>query len=71
MQTLVDGLLRASPSFARFWNDHAVLARDGGARQFDHPRDGRLQCMQVTLVPATHPDHKVVMLLPAESEAGC
>jgi transcriptional regulator with XRE-family HTH domain len=64
MQGLVGELQRSSPSFARFWNNHAVLAREGGRRMFNHPEDGSLQYEQITLVPANHPDHKVVMLLP-------
>ncbi|HEY4251595.1 MAG TPA: helix-turn-helix transcriptional regulator [Roseomonas sp.] len=64
MQALLRDLLRQSPDFARFWNTHAVLAREGGLRLFDHPRDGPLRYEQVTLIPAAQPDHKLVMLLP-------
>lgn len=64
MKALVDDLQRRSPEFARFWAEHAVLAREGGTRLFDHPRDGRLRYEQLTLVPAAHPDLKLVMLLP-------
>jgi transcriptional regulator with XRE-family HTH domain len=64
MQTLVDGLLRDSEAFARLWNSHAVLAREGGERMFNHPSDGTLRYQQVTLLPAAHRGHKVVMLLP-------
>ena len=62
---LVLDLKRRSPVFARLWNRHAVLPREGGLRTFRHPQDGLLRYRQVTLVPATHPDHKLVMLLPA------
>jgi transcriptional regulator with XRE-family HTH domain len=64
MRDLVDGLERDSEAFGRFWNNHAVLAREGGERVFNHPLDGTLRYEQVTLVPASHPGHKVVMLLP-------
>jgi transcriptional regulator with XRE-family HTH domain len=64
IQDLVRDLLRDSASFARLWGHHAVLAREGGERRFNHPRDGMLRYDQVTLVPAAHPDHKLVMLLP-------
>ena len=64
MQELVRDLLRNSTSFARFWNDHAVLAREGGVRLFNHPEDGALRYEQITLVPAAHPDHKLVVLMP-------
>ena len=65
MQVLLADLLARSEPFARFWNDQAVLARDGGIRLFDHPQDGVLRFEQMTLVPAGSPDAKFVMLLPA------
>jgi hypothetical protein len=69
MRTLVEGLRRGSADFARFWDEHAVLGREGGLRRFDHPWDGALRFVQVTLVPSGHPDLKFVMLLP-EPDAG-
>ena len=69
MRDLVDGLLRESAAFVRFWNNHAVLAREGGERVFNHPVDGTLRYEQVTLLPATLPDHKVVILLPKLGDA--
>lgn len=68
IQALVHDLLRDSTSFAQFWNDHAVLAREGGARVFNHPKDGMLRYGQITLVPAAHPDHKLVILLPSSRD---
>lgn len=64
LKALIAELMRASADFARFWNAHTVLAREGGARRFNHPRDGKLLREQVTLIPAAHPDHKLVILLP-------
>ncbi len=64
MQALVRDLLRDSATFARFWNEHSVMAREGGARLFNHPQDGTLRFDQVTLNPAAHPGHKLVVLLP-------
>lgn len=61
---LVAGLREGSADFARLWDGHAVAARDGGERRFRHPEDGILRYEQVTLLPAAHPDHKLVMLLP-------
>ena len=60
---LVRSLAESSPVFRDFWNDYAVLAREGGARLFNHPEDGLLRYEQVTLVPPAHPDVKVVALL--------
>jgi transcriptional regulator with XRE-family HTH domain len=62
---LVAGLRAESADFARLRDGHAVAARDGGLRRFRHPEDGMLDYEQVTLVPAAHPDHKIVMLLPS------
>jgi hypothetical protein len=67
MRALVDELLRDSEAFARFWNSHAVLAREGGERVFNHPLDGMVRYQQPTLVPTRHPGHKVVMLLPKDA----
>lgn len=69
LAALVAGLRADSPDFARLWEDHAVATRDGGARGFRHPDDGLLAYDQVTLVPAAHPDHKIVMLLPRTAAA--
>lgn len=63
----VDALRRESPSFERYWNAQGVLAREGGRRAFDHPRLGRVMYTQVTLVPASHTDFKLVLLLPESS----
>lgn len=63
LRALVDRLRTASPDFATFWSDHAVLAREGGLRAFNHPVDGALRYEQVTLTPVGRPDEKLVMLL--------
>jgi transcriptional regulator with XRE-family HTH domain len=67
MHALVEGLRRDSTAFTQFWNSHTVLAREGGERVFNHPRDGVVRYQQVTLLPARHSDHKLVMLLPRET----
>ena len=63
MRELVVALTQESPAFARFWQEQAVLGREGGARRFVHPVDGLVECEQVTLVPAAHPGWKLVVLL--------
>lgn len=64
IRALVEALVKESPAFAQLWNDHAVLAREGGLRVFTHPQDGVLHYHQVTLVPAAYPGYKLVVLLP-------
>jgi transcriptional regulator with XRE-family HTH domain len=63
LRALVERLRAASKPFAAFWSDHAVLAREGGARLFNHPNDGVLHYEQLTLAPAGRPDQKLVILL--------
>jgi transcriptional regulator with XRE-family HTH domain len=64
LRALVDRLRRGSKDFATLWSDHAVLAREGGTRTFNHPRDGLRRYEQATLSVAGWPDHKLVLLLP-------
>lgn len=62
---LLDELNRASPVFAHWWTRHAVVEREGGLREFQHPRSGRQNLQQITFRLATHPELKLVMLLPS------
>jgi transcriptional regulator with XRE-family HTH domain len=62
---LVRELSSASPEFTRFWNDHTVLTREGGVREFNHPEQGLMRYQQVTLVPAVRSGYKMVMLISA------
>ncbi len=67
---LVAALRHGSRCFARSWEAHDVLSREGGLRGFHHPTRGALRYEQVTLTPAAAPDFKLVLLLPAEEIAG-
>jgi len=66
IRTLVDELTLASGEFARCWQTHDVLEREGGERRFHHPKHGELVFEQLTLHPAVRNDLKLVMLLPAD-----
>lgn len=68
LRALVNQLRDGSEAFATFWNNHAVLGREGGERMFNHPRDGLRRYEQVTLSPAGLADYKLVMLLPLHGE---
>ncbi|WP_322996195.1 helix-turn-helix transcriptional regulator [Castellaniella sp.] len=60
------GELQAGSSwFAHCWTRQAVVDREGGAREFQHPRRGLLQFRQFTFRLAIRPDCKLVMLLQA------
>lgn len=66
-RTLVDSLSAASDDFARFWASQDVGEREGGAREFVHPRHGRLVFDQMTFKPAHREDLKLVMLVRADT----
>lgn len=60
---LLQELLTSSPVFAHWWTRHAVVDREGGLREFQHPKQGLLRYQQLTFRLATRPDCKLVMLL--------
>ena len=67
LQRLVGELIQGSPEFARFWRQHDVLERQGGEREFQHPRLGLLGYQQLTLQPVDQEHLKWVMLVPQPS----
>jgi len=67
IRALVDDLRQQSREFARFWEEHGVLGREGGERTFNHPRDGLLRFEQVTFNLASQPDLKLTILVPANA----
>jgi transcriptional regulator with XRE-family HTH domain len=64
MRSLVEELRAADALFAQFWDEQAVLSREGGLRRFTHPADGPLAFEQQTFHPAERPDWKLVLLAP-------
>ena len=67
MRALVDELQAGDPRVARWWEEQAVLAREGGQRRFRHPSDGLVTFEQFTFHPAGRPDCKLVLLLPRDA----
>jgi transcriptional regulator with XRE-family HTH domain len=65
-RALIAGLRRESEEFARFWDQHGVVGREGGERTFNHPSEGFLRFEQVTFNLASQPDLKLTVLIPAE-----
>ena len=63
MQSLAEELRGRSAVFARLWEAHAVLGREGGLRQFNHPKDGPVAYEQAAFALAGRPEFKLVMLL--------
>jgi len=68
IRDLVDSLRRQSPAFARLWDQHGVLGREGGVRAFNHPRDGLLRFEQTTFNLASQPDLKLTILVPTPAK---
>ena len=69
-QGLVRELAAASAEFANAWRSHSVLSRDGGRREFEHPRRGRIAYEQFTLRVAHGGDLKLTVLVPIATVAG-
>ncbi len=67
IRELVAELRRRSDVFARLWEAHGVLGREGGERTFDHPRDGFVRFTQVTFNLASEPELKLTILVPASA----
>ncbi|MGO8920784.1 MAG: helix-turn-helix transcriptional regulator [Stellaceae bacterium] len=66
---LIEELRRQSRDFARFWDEHGVLGREGGERTFNHPADGFLRYEQVTFALASHPELKLTVLVQGADDA--
>lgn len=66
LKRLVNELSQTSPDFERFWKQHDVLERQGGQRQFKHPKLGLISYSQVTLRPVEQEQLKLVLLQPNE-----
>lgn len=65
LRKLVEELSQASPEFTQFWKQHDVLERQGGQRDFKHPKRGLISYQQVTLHPVEQEQLKLVMLKPS------
>jgi hypothetical protein len=62
-RALIDSLAAESDAFARFWASQDVGEREGGRREFAHPRDGQVAYDQITFKPAHREDLKLVVLM--------
>ncbi|MGO8790426.1 MAG: helix-turn-helix transcriptional regulator [Terriglobia bacterium] len=61
---LIEGLQQGSRHFAKWWSEHDVREREGGARMFRSARGKVLTYDQVALIPCGHSDLKLVTLVP-------
>lgn len=64
VQAILAELVEGSTAFAHWWTRQAVVEREGGLREFNHPSEGLLAYRQMTFRLAVRPDCKLVMLLP-------
>lgn len=62
---LAEELAQASPDFEAAWSAQRVHAREGGQRNFRHPKLGVCRYQQHTLRVAQQPAFKLIVLLPA------
>ena len=65
LHRLVLELSQTSSDFNRFWKQHDVLERQGGQREFNHPKRGLISYQQVTLRPVDQEQLKLVLLSPS------
>jgi transcriptional regulator with XRE-family HTH domain len=63
LRLLIDGLRQESLEFARLWDEHGVLGREGGERTFNHPTAGFLRYEQITFNLVDRPDLKLTILV--------
>lgn len=61
LREFITDLQAASTEFAGWWDQHDVLGRDGGTREFDHPALGRLTTQQLTLRLSHTPHTRLVV----------
>lgn len=66
VREVLDELQSGSQVFAHWWTRQAVVEREGGLREFNHPGRGLLAYRQITFRMAIRPDCKLVMLVPGE-----
>ena len=64
---LIDELKAGSPEFTRFWKQHNVMERQGGRRDFLHPKRGLVSYQQMTLTPVDQEQLKLVLLKPDQA----
>jgi transcriptional regulator with XRE-family HTH domain len=64
---LIGALRAGSDRFALWWDEQQVLDREGGERVFNVGGGNARKLHQLTLVPASEPSLKLVVLLPASS----
>ena len=69
LRALIADLGSQSGEFARMWDQHGVLGREGGERTFAHPIDGYLRYEQVTFNLANDTDVKLTILVPRREAA--
>ncbi|WP_341667806.1 helix-turn-helix transcriptional regulator [Alcaligenes sp. SDU_A2] len=67
LQALILELTQQSQVFAFWWGRQTVVEREGGLRDFRHPRLGVRRFQQFTFRLAIRPDCKLVMLLADDS----
>ncbi len=65
VRRLLDDLAAASPAFRAAWAARGVQGREGGARRFQHPRQGEIHLDQLAFAAIGWPGLKLVVLIAA------
>lgn len=63
---LVERLREASGPFRDWWSRHDVAYFESRQRIFEHPRDGTLRFDHHKLIPADHPELRIIVYTPAD-----
>jgi transcriptional regulator with XRE-family HTH domain len=66
-RSLVESLLRVSPSFRELWPRHEVLDAQQGTKRVEHPELGPLELLHLQSIPTSHPELRLTQLIPADA----
>ncbi|WP_028925236.1 helix-turn-helix transcriptional regulator [Pseudonocardia acaciae] len=64
---LTEALLRASREFREWWPRHDIGGFEPARKQFRHPAAGLLTVNFLKLAPVNHPEHQLLVYLPADA----
>ncbi|MBO0849775.1 MAG: helix-turn-helix domain-containing protein [Pseudonocardia sp.] len=64
--TLTDALRRSSREFREWWPRHDIGGFEPARKQFQHPSAGLLTVNFIKLEPVNHPEHQLLVYLPAD-----
>jgi transcriptional regulator with XRE-family HTH domain len=66
--TLVEELSEASPEFCAWWPRHEVIGEQAGTKTIEHPQMGRLRLHHLQSTPASDPELRLTVYVPADAQ---